>query len=130
MAGHPNAQLVRKGYDALLAGDMEWMRDHLADDVAWHVSGNNQLTGDYQGKDAVLGLFAKYLGMSAGTLQQEIHDVVGNDEHVLALIRTRAQREGRSLDSRNIQVFHVADGRITEGWGFSEDQAAVDEFYS
>ena len=31
MAEHPNAELVRKGYDAFIAGDIEWMNEHLHD---------------------------------------------------------------------------------------------------
>jgi uncharacterized protein len=32
---HPNVTLVREGFAAFEKGDMEWMDQHLSDDVVW-----------------------------------------------------------------------------------------------
>src|SRR5438874_1599311 len=58
MADHPNAELVRRGYDAFIAGDMEWLNEHLHENVVWHEPGNNFLSGDVRGRDEVLAHFA------------------------------------------------------------------------
>jgi ketosteroid isomerase-like protein len=128
---HPNEERARKGYQAFSSGDMDTLRELIADEIVWHVSGKNPLAGDYRGKDDVFGFFAKTVEMTNGTLRLEVHDVLANDEHVVALLRSTAEREGKTLDSRGTQVLHVnADGQVTESWLHPEDAYANDEFWS
>jgi ketosteroid isomerase-like protein len=131
MAEHPNVQLVRQGFDAFAKGDTDWMRKHLSDDVVWHAPGNNNLSGDHRGKDQVLAFFARIFEVTGGTFTQDIHDVVGNDEHVVALVTGRAQRpDGRTYEGRSVITFHIKEDQATESWAFNEDQAAQDAFLS
>jgi ketosteroid isomerase-like protein len=58
----------------------------------------------------------------------ELHDVVANDEHAVAIYVERAQREGRTLDNKIVLVSHIRNGRLAEAWQLSEDQYAADEF--
>ena len=55
---HPNADLVRKGFEAFAAGDMATLDAIMSDDVVWHASGAGVLAGDFVGKQAVFGSFA------------------------------------------------------------------------
>ncbi|MGH2573308.1 MAG: nuclear transport factor 2 family protein [Actinomycetota bacterium] len=131
MADHPNVQLVRQGFDAFAKGDTDWMRKHLSDDVVWHAPGNNILSGDHRGKDQVLAFFARIFEVTGGTFTQDIHDVVGNDDHVVALVTGRAQRpDGRTYEGRSVITFHIKEDQATESWAFNEDQAAQDAFLS
>ena len=128
---HPNEERARKAFDAFSAGDMDTVRDTLADDVVWHVGGRSQLAGDYRGKDEVFGFFAKLVELSGGTFALDVHDILANDEHVVALTRVTGEREGNTLDSRGAQVLHVnADGQVTESWFHPDDAYANDEFWS
>jgi ketosteroid isomerase-like protein len=127
---HPNEDLLRKGYAAFAAADLDTLRGLFADDIAWHAPGDNQLSGDFRGQDEVFGLFAKVAELTGGTFRLEIHDVLANDEHGVALVRATGQREGKSLEDRQAHVFHVKDGKVTEFWNHPGDQAAVDEFLS
>ena len=54
-----NDQLVREAFDAFGRGDLDWIREHLSDDVTWHVAGHNRFSGDYQGRDTVLELLGR-----------------------------------------------------------------------
>ena len=128
MADHPNAELVRKGLDAFMKGDMAAVNELLADDIVWHVGGNSQLAGDYRGREAVMGFFAKMAGIA--TPSMSIHDVVANDEHALAMVEAGGTKpDGTSLQQRSVQVYHVSGGKATEAWFYSEDQAALDAFW-
>jgi uncharacterized protein len=127
---HPNEERIRRGYEAFAAGDMTAMDELLSDDVVWHSPGNNPLAGDYRGKDAVFDLFAKIMEVTGGTFRIELHDVLANDQHGVALAMVSGEREGRRLEDRQAQVFHFAGGRVTEFWNHPQDQAAVDEFLS
>jgi uncharacterized protein len=124
---HPNAKLVREGFEAFERGDMEWMNDHLSDDVVWHVGGNSKWKGEYRGKENVLNLFMRQSQAMTSTV--EIHDVVGSDDHVVALGTASASTpDGKSVQWKYAQVFHITDGKTTEVWGMAENDAEVDPF--
>lgn len=127
---HSNEDLLRQGYDAFGRGDMAAIAELFADDIVWHFPGDNPLAGDYKGRDNVLAFFGRSVELTGGTLRVEVHDIVANDEHGVALTRTTAQRGGKSLDDKAVQVFHIRDGKAVESWSHPGDQAANDEFWS
>ena len=127
MEEHPNAALVREGFQAFEKGDMAWMDEHLSDDVVWHVGGNSKWAGTYEGKAQVLEFFGRQA--QATTTSVDIHDVLGNDDHVVALGTASATApDGSSAEWKYAQVFHIKGGKATEVWGLAENDAAVDPF--
>jgi uncharacterized protein len=127
---HPNVTVVREGFEAFQKGDMAWMDEHLSDDVVWHVGGNSKWAGDYKGKAEVLGFFGRQAQAMGGQPPAvDIHDMLGNDDHVVVLGTARATGpDGSSAEWKYTQVFHVKDGKATEVWGMAENDAAVDPF--
>ena len=102
-----------------------------ADEVVLHIGGRSPIAGDYHGLDD----FRRYVHVLTEQLRgdfeiAEIHDVVANDEHTVALLRERAVREGRSFVFNRVIVYHVRGGKISEIWVHEDDQTAVDEFFS
>lgn len=126
---HPNATLVREGFEAFQRGDTGWMDEHLSDDVVWHVGGNSKWSGAYRGKGNVLDFFARQTQAMGGAPEVDIHDILGNDEHVAVLGTASARaQDGSSAEWKYVQVFHIRDGKATEVWGMAENDAAVDPF--
>ncbi len=82
---HPNVTLVREGFAAFERGDMARMDQLLSDDVVWHVGGNSKWAGAYEGKAKVLEYFGRQGQATEGPPSVEIHDILGNDEHVVVL---------------------------------------------
>src|SRR5438105_88574 len=130
MAEHPNAEVVRRGYSAFANADMEGIQNLFADDVVWHVGGRSPLTGDYRGKEAVLGFLGDLVSQTEGTYRSEVHDVMASDTHAAALVRETAERQGKKLDQNSVHLYHVANGKVTEGWFYPSDPYADDEFWS
>ncbi len=130
MADHPNAALLRQGYEAFASGDMATLTDLFSEDVVWHLAGNNPISGDHKGRDAVFSAFARIGQMTGGTFKIDVHDVVANDEHAVALTRATGSREGKQYDSLDTDVYHVSNGKVTEFWSFTEDSAKADQFWS
>ena len=130
MAEHKNAALIRRGYDAFSKGDMDTINEIFADDIVWHIAGRSALAGDYKGKNEVFSFFGQLAERSGGTFSLELHDVLGNDEHVTALTRERGEREGKTLDVNGVHVWHVRDGKVVEFWDAPLDQYEADEFWS
>ena len=50
---------VRRGYQAFGEGDMEHFRAIYTPDVVQRMPGNNQMSGEHEGIDKVLGLYGK-----------------------------------------------------------------------
>lgn len=128
---HPNEDLVREGYAAFGRGDVETLQSQFfAPDIRWHFPGKSPFAGDYSGLAEVLGWLGRSAEVSGGTLRTELHDVIGNDDHVVALVNVRAEREGKTLDDNTVQVFHIRDGKAAEVWTYPTDVRAEDEFWS
>ena len=126
---HPNVTLVRRGFEAFEKGDTAWMDQHLADDVVWNVGGNSKWSGAHKGKANVLGLFARQAQAMGAPPKVDIHDVLGNDEHVVVLGTASAGApDGSRAEWKYVQIFHVKDGKATEVWGMAENDADIDPF--
>ncbi len=99
MADHPNAARLRRGHEAFNKGDATALREMFAEDVVWHVAGNNRLSGEHRGKEAVFAAFAKTVGVPPLIFKIELHDVLAIDEHAVALAHLTGSRQGRPLGS-------------------------------
>lgn len=126
---HPNADLLRKGFDAFATGDMATMDQLIADDAKWHSSGRNPLAGDFEGKEAIFESFAR-VRQETDSLEQDVHAMLADDEHAVALVNATVTRGGKTLQAQTFFVFHIVDGKATEVWNAPTDQYAVDEFWA
>lgn len=128
---HPNEDLVRQGFAAFARGDIAALQSQFfAPDIRWHFPGQSAAAGHHEGAAKVAAMFGLLAELSGGTHRVELHDVIGNDDHVVALHTTRAERAGKQLEVNAIQVFHVRDDKITEAWTAHADLYAFDEFWS
>jgi uncharacterized protein len=130
MTEHPGIAVFKRAYAAFTMGDMAKLAEVFADDVIWHTPGSNPLSGEYRGREAAFESFGKVFELSGGTYHPELHDVLATDEHTVALLRTTAVRNGKTLDGNEILILHVHDGVITEAWEAWTDEAAWNEFWS
>ena len=124
-------QRLQAWLDAYAEHDREAMADSLADDAVWHVGGTHRLSGDYRGRDAILGYFDAVREETGDTLELEPLEVLANGRHGAAFLRVTAERQGTRLDTVVADAFRFGDdGRILEFWAHNADQAAVDRFWS
>jgi uncharacterized protein len=126
---HPNADLVRKGFEAFAAGDMATLDAIMADDASWHASGAGVLSGDFVGKQAIFGNFA-LIPQETDSFSQEIHAILADDEHAVALVNATATRRGKTASFAQVFVFHVEGGKAKEVWVTPVDSAASEAFWS
>ncbi len=130
MSDHPNLDVLRRGYQAFGDGDMDTLRELIAPDVVWHVQGFGKLDGDYEGIDATLGFFGRLAEETGGTLRLEVHDMLANDEHGVALSTVHATRGGKTQAAQAVNVHHLRDGRVAESWGAPVDPQQQLDFWS
>jgi ketosteroid isomerase-like protein len=127
---HPDEAVVRRFVDAMVRRDVGAIADSFADDVVFHISGRNPLSGDHRGKQEVLTRLFQAWEEAFGGLEIEVHDILANDEHVVVLSDRRASRDGRTLKMRAATVYHVRGGKIAEAWLMEWDPYAIDDFLS
>lgn len=130
MDEHPDIAVFMRAMHAFSAGDMDTLAEVFHPDVRWHLAGRSPLAGDFHGRDATFAAFELEFRLSGGTYRPELHDVLADDAHTVALLHATASRDGRELDMDYAIVFHIDDGRITEGWELWFDQRAFDAFWS
>lgn len=123
MGDHPNAALMRSAFEAFQGGNPGALGALLADDVVWHEIGAETLHGAAAVAESMSGLAGFDVEMS-------LHDVVGNDEHVVGLVEVTVKTDRGAFTYRTAEINHVADGKITERWAFSDDTAAIADFFS
>ncbi len=126
---HPNEELLRIGYEAVIADGITAVRDMFDDNIRWHVPGRHRVAGDYQGKRGVEDFWRKLMGESDGTFEMEVHDVLANDEHGVALIRDRGRPRGRPWENNSVHVWHFRNGKLTEFWRHPLNPYADDDLW-
>ncbi len=129
MGSAENVELVRRGYEAFNAGDLPRLSEMFAEDAVWHVAGSGVLSGTKQGRDAILAYFGELGARTQGNFQANVEDIVGGENHTVAIQQTRATNNGKTLDMGTVIAFVVRDGKIAEGREYFEDTAKSDDFW-
>jgi len=126
---HANEQLLRDVDEAQIRGDLHAFAAGFTDDTITHIGGHSSFAGVYKGKDQFLELFQRLLEQ-APEYSFEPHAYLADDEHGVSLQRSHYKRGDESLDSNDTLVYHFREGKISETWFMSEDQDALDAFFS
>jgi ketosteroid isomerase-like protein len=116
--------MARQMADALSRGDMQALAEFLADDVIWHEIGSSE---PLRGKTSLAARSGSAVDYE---ITGELHDIIANDEHTIALVDATATRAGKTFKYRTAEIYHVRDGKIAERWAFSDDTAAITAFFA
>ncbi|MFI5607577.1 nuclear transport factor 2 family protein [Amycolatopsis sp. NPDC051903] len=130
MAEHPNATLVRRGYEAFSSGDVATLTELLADDAVQHMPGHNVFSGDHKGRAAILALYGELGSRSNGTLRVSLEELYANDDQVITVYRSTGKRGDKHLDTRHALVFRIRDGKATDLLDVASDESTDDAFWA
>lgn len=124
MTDHPSAARYRQMSAALAAGDVSDFGGALADDVVWWEIGSPE---PVRGRDAVMERFSFVSDLNVSA---DLHDVVANDDHLIALLNVTATRGDETFNYQTAEIMHLnADGQVAERWAFSSDTQAIISFF-
>ncbi|GGI01204.1 nuclear transport factor 2 family protein [Arthrobacter liuii] len=130
MGAQEDTALVRRGYEAFSAGDMDTLRELFTEDAVWHTGGTGALSGDKKGRDAILAYFGELYSRSNGSLKLTLEDVATGGRYTIGVQSGRADRDGKTLDQRTVIVFTISDDKVIEALEMAEDTAVASEFWS
>jgi hypothetical protein len=105
-------------------------RANIAANIVWHVPGHNPVSGDYQGYEEYTTLMPSRMAPLT-RWDFELEDVMVNGSYVVATIHLQGERKHKKVDLRGAHIMRLNEqGQVVEGWGFTSDQDALDEFFS
>ena len=131
MGADENAAILRRAYEAFNTGDIKTLTEIFDESAVWHLPGRSSMANDYQGSEATLAYFGQLAQKTGGTFRAELERLLADDDdRVVGIQRSTADRYGKHLDVGDCIVFELKDGRITDGREHFEDLYAWDEFWS
>ena len=99
-----NIELVKAGYAAFIAGDVETVMGLFDDNVEWVQPGNSTISGVYHGKGEVMGYLAQ---LGAKSPSVTVKRLIADGDTVVALTDVAVGDErGEDAD-----VFTIRDGK-------------------
>jgi ketosteroid isomerase-like protein len=126
-----NPGIVRRGYEAFNAADLETLTELFDENASWHTPGRSPIAGDAEGRDAVFAQFGRYGGETNGTFKATLKRVLTDEDgRVIGIHHNTGERGGKQLDVYCCIEFEVKDGRITDGREHFYDLHAWDDFWS
>ncbi len=125
--------IVHEYFADLQSGNFEALMNLFTDDVIWHQPGSNQLSGIYQGKAELGGLFGKFMQISQNSFRiDDVMFIAANGNMVSATLSFSAKKCNYfevSMKMRGVDVMRIEDGKIKEVFLFSENQEQEDSFW-
>jgi uncharacterized protein len=130
MSEHPNAAVIRSGYEAVARGDLAGLAAVLDDDIVWHESMPGY-EGDYQGRDGVLAFLGRmFTETGIEVTDLTVDHVLADDSHAAVLVEVTMTLGGRSRTSQYVDVYCLRDGKATEHWHLPLDPNAEAKFFA
>ncbi len=120
-----NIEIVKRMY----AGE-DSERASIAPDIVWHVPGHNPASGNYHGFEE----YSKLMPERMAPLTQwdfTLETVMVNGNYVMTTFGVQGERKGIKIDLRGGHLMRLTDeGQVVEGWGFTDNQEALDSFFA
>jgi len=105
-------------------------RAAIAPDIIWHVPGHNPVSGDYHGFEEYNQLMSSRMA-PLSRWDFDLEDVMVNGNYVVATFHLNGERKGKEVDLCGAHIMRINDlGQVVEGWGFTSNQDALDDFFS
>ncbi|KKW64687.1 ketosteroid isomerase [Mycolicibacterium elephantis] len=100
-----NKEIIRRGYDAFTAGDLDAVLELFDDDIEWVQPGRSTVSGTFHGKTEVMEQFGR---LAAKGLTVKVERLVAEGDNVVAITEVSAGGEtGQDAD-----VFTLRDGKV------------------
>ena len=129
--GRSNAALIQAFYDARARNDLDAVRETLAHDVLWREPDiGSEHTGDLHGAEAVMGMIREAQRRTGNTFELRVSEAVAHGEQVAAFIDWSSTRDGKTLVGKEIAIYRIRDGKITEAQFHQNDLNHDREFWS
>jgi ketosteroid isomerase-like protein len=105
-------------------------RELISPRIVWHVPGHNPVSGEYRGSDDYFGTMVARMS-PLDRWDFSLQSLMVNGDLVVTRFHVKGERKGKQVDLDGSHVIRFdSSGKIVEGWGFTDDQDALDAFFS
>jgi hypothetical protein len=105
-------------------------RSAISRSIVWHVPGHNPVSGDYVGYEAYTETMVSRM-MPLDRWEFSLESVMVNGHYVMTTFALAGERKGITIKIHGGHLMRIdAEGKVAEGWGFTDDQDALDRFFA
>ena len=119
-------KVIQQLIEAFNHRELEPVTKQFSDDVVLHYPGRNRIAGDYQGKLGVLDLWRKQIELTEESFQGKVVTVCQGEGNLVLIKDIVVDHDNQEYTWRRINHYHLAEGRIFEGWIYEGDQYTAD----
>ena len=127
---HPNAQLLEKLYADFAKGDLQSILAACADKITFQVPGKSPLAGKYDKSTFAGSFIMKIMELSGGTFKLQVHDILGGEQHTVALTSASFMRGGKTHEYRSAHVWRFEGGKPVAWYEYPRDLYQFDASWS
>jgi ketosteroid isomerase-like protein len=125
-----NATQVRRGFNAFSVGDMASLTELFAPNATWHGPATGVIAGDYMGRENIFKMFRQLGEETSGTFRVSPGPFAAAGDRVFVEVTATGRRNGKSLESDEVMVFTLSDGKVTKVRFYLSDFQANLDFWS
>jgi uncharacterized protein len=125
-----NVAAIQRGFEAFAKGDIETLKTLFSTDAKWNEAETGVLRGNYRGVQAILEFFGQLAHETEGSLRVEPLTMAASGDHVFVFERVTGKRKGKTLDTKEVLVFKLDNGIVTEVTELQSDYPTVAQFWS
>jgi uncharacterized protein len=119
-----NVDTARSAYEAFGRGDLEGLREVLAEDSTWLTSDELPLGGETHGRDAILGNFAQIPNYWS-SFSVEPEEFIDAGDWVVVHGKQQAGNDGNSFEAPFAHLMKFEDNRIVRGEFYGDTAKAA-----
>jgi uncharacterized protein len=125
-----NATQVRRGFNAFSVGDMTSLSELFTPNATWHGPATGVIAGDYIGRDNIFKMFGQLGEETSGTFHASPGAFAAAGDHVFVQVMATGRRNGKSIESDEVLVFTLNDGKVTRVRLYLSDVQEDRDFWS
>ena len=119
-----NVDAARASYEAFGRGDLEALKEMLAEDSTWLTSDELPLGGETKGRDAILGNFAQIPNYWS-SFSVDPEEFIEAGDWVVVRGTQRAGNDGGSFEAPFAHLMKFADGKLVRGEFYTDSAKAA-----
>ncbi|HVI43465.1 MAG TPA: nuclear transport factor 2 family protein [Chitinophaga sp.] len=123
-------EVVREFVTAVQQVNLETLGTLLHPEITWQQPGSNRFSGTKNSSGEVFQMVGGMFEVSQNTMRlADIKSITVNGNQAAVLLRWTASRQGAALDTHNVDVYTVKDGKIVAATVYAEDIAQENMFW-
>lgn len=119
-----NIEAAKSAYEAFGRGDMETLKQMMAEDISWWTSDELPLGGETQGRDQVIGDFEQ-IPSYWSEFRVEPQEFIDGGDWVVVRGTQTATGDGGDMSAPFVHLMKYAGGKLARGEFYSDSAKGV-----